>query len=355
VSGTPATGHQCAPRDRHPSLAERSPYGDDVISGGVGDRAVPVAQVVRCGVVESVHLGHVLGVTADGAAAVVAGDPDVTFFPRSSLKPVQAVAMLRAGLDLSGELLALAAASHSGEPAHLDGAQRILRGAGLAESDLQNTPDLPLDPDEAARWRAEGHAPSPLAQNCSGKHAAMLATCRAAGWDTAGYLDPAHPLQRAIAAGVEELTGVPVAHTAVDGCGAPLFSTTPRGLARAVARLATAPAGSAEGRVAAAMRANPWWVSGTGREVVRFAAAVPGLVAKDGAEGVFVAALPDGRTVVVKVLDGSPRPLAALVAAVLRALGTDDPELDAAGLTPVLGHGVPVGQVTAMVGRPTAS
>lgn len=316
---------------------------------------MPVAQVVRSGVVESLHLGHVLGVTADGAAAVVAGDPDVTFFPRSSLKPVQAVAMLRAGLDLSGELLALAAASHSGEPAHLDGVHRLLRGAGLTESDLQNTPDRPLDPDEAARWRTAGHPPSPLAQNCSGKHAAMLATCRAAGWDTAGYLDPAHPLQRAVEAGVEELTGVAVVHTAVDGCGAPLLSTTPRGLARAVARIATAPAGTAEGRVAAAMRAHPWWVAGTGRDVVRLAAAVPGLVAKDGAEGVFVAALPDGRTVVVKILDGSPRPLATLVAAVLRALGVDDPALDAAGLTPVLGHGVPVGQVAPLVGRPTAS
>ena len=136
----------------------------------------------------------------------------------------------------------------------------------------------------------------------------MLATCHAAGWDTAGYLDPGHPLQRAIRTTVEELTGVPVAHTAVDGCGAPLFSTTPAGLARAVARIATAPPGTPEGRVAAAMRAHPWWVAGTGRDVVRLAAAVPGLIAKDGAEGVFVAALPDGRTVVVKILDGSPRP-----------------------------------------------
>jgi L-asparaginase II len=231
---------------------------------------------------------------------------------------------------------------------------RILTGVALTETDLQNTPDRPLDPDEAARWRAAGRAPTPLAQNCSGKHAAMLATCHAAGWDTAGYLDPGHPLQRAIRTTVEELTGVPVAHTAVDGCGAPLFSTTPAGLARAVARIATAPPDTPEGRVAAAMRAHPGWVAGTGRDVVRLAAAVPGLIAKDGAEGVFVAALPDGRTVVVKILDGSPRPLAALVAVVLRALGVDDPALDAAGRTPVLGHGVPVGQVEPLVGRPTA-
>jgi L-asparaginase II len=320
---------------------------------GIAHRAAPLACVVRNGVVESVHHGHVVGSTGDGTAAVVAGDPDVTFFARSALKPLQAVGMLRAGLDLSGELLALAAASHSGEPAHLDGVRRILAGAGLGEGDLQNTPDLPLDPDAAARWRADGRRPASLAQNCSGKHAAMLATCRAAGWDLAGYRDPAHPLQRAIRDTVVELTGVPVAHTAVDGCGAPLYSTTPAGLARAFARMATAPPERPEGRVAAAMRANPWWVAGTGREVVRLAAAVPGLVAKDGAEGVFAAALPDGRAVVVKILDGSPRPLAALVAAVLAALGVDDPALAAAGVTPVLGHGVPVGRVEPLVGHPT--
>jgi L-asparaginase II len=262
--------------------------------------------------------------------------------------------MLRAGLDLSDELLALATASHSGEPAHLDGVRRILVGAGLTEADLQNAPDLPLDPEHAARWRAAGRPAGRLAQNCSGKHAAMLATCRRSGWDTARYRDPAHPLQVAIRATVEELTGVPVAHTAVDGCGAPLFSTTPRGLALAVARIATAPPAAPEGRVAAAMRAHPWWVAGTGRDVVRLAGAVPGLIAKDGAEGVFVAALPDGRAAVVKVLDGSRRPVAAIVAAVLRALGADDPALGAAGHTEVLGHGVPVGRVEPLVGRPAA-
>ena len=165
---------------------------------GIAHRAAPLACVVRSGVVESVHHGHVVGLAGGGTAAVVVGDPDVTFFPRSSLKPLQAVAMLRAGLDLSGELLALAAASHSGEADHLDGVRRILAGAELVEGDLQNTPDLPLDPDAAARWRAAGRRPTPLAQNCSGKHAAMLATCRAAGWDIAGYRDPGHPLQRAI-------------------------------------------------------------------------------------------------------------------------------------------------------------
>jgi L-asparaginase II len=182
----------------------------------------------------------------------------------------------------------------------------------------------------------------------------MLATCRVAGWDTATYLDPGHPLQRAVRATVEHLTGVPVAYTAVDGCGAPLFSSTPAGLARAFARIAVAAPATPEGRIAAALRAHPWWVAGTGRDVVRLAAAVPGLAAKDGAEGVFAAALPDGRAVALKILDGSRRPVRAVVAAALRALGVDEPELAVAGRTAVLGHGTPVGWVEPVLGRRTA-
>jgi L-asparaginase II len=267
------------------------------------------------------------------------------FFPRSALKPVQAAAMVRAGLDLGDELLALAAASHSGEQRHRDGVARILGGAGLDAAALRNTPDYPLDVAAAATWRAAGLPPSSAAQNCSGKHAAMLATCAAAGWPTADYLDPVHPLQRAIRAEVESLTGDEVAHVAVDGCGAPLFSCTVAGLARAFAALATADAASPEGRVAAAIRGNPWWLGGTGRPITRFLEAVPGLVAKDGAEGVFAAALPDGRALAVKILDGSPRPLPAVVGAALRALGVDLP--DDVDRVDILGHGHPVGQVEA--------
>jgi L-asparaginase II len=317
-------------------------------------RAAPVAYVVRADLVESVHHGHLVAIDGRGARPLTVGDPDVTFFPRSSLKPVQAVAMLRAGLDLSGELLALAAASHGGEPAHLDGVRRILDGAGLRVDDLQNTRDLPLDPRAATCWRAEQRLPSPLAQNCSGKHAAMLATCRVAGWDAAAYLDPGHPLQRAVCATVEDLTGVPVVHTAVDGCGAPLFSSTPAGLARAFARIAAASPDTPEGQVGTALRDHPWWVAGTDRDVVRLTSAVPRLIAKDGAEGVFAAALPDGRAVALKVLDGAVRPVRAVVAAALRVLGVDEPGLAAAGHTAVLGHGVPVGHVEAVLSDPSA-
>src|SRR5581483_12016856 len=302
-------------------------------SGPIGDRAEPVAQVVRGGVVESVHHGHVVALDASGAVVLSVGDPEVTFFARSTLKPLQAVGMLRAGLELDGELLALVAASHSGQPAHLAGVRRILAAGGLTVSDLENTPDLPLDADAAFEWRTGGRGPEPLAQNCSGKHAAMLLTCVVNGWATAGYLSPAHPLQTALRATIEELTGVTGYHVAVDGCGAPLFSTTPLGLARAVARIASATRPGPEARVAAAMRTHPWWVSGTGRDALVLTEAVPGLLAKDGAEGVFAAALPDGRAVVAKVLDGAKRPLRAIVAAGLLALGVDSPGLDAAGRT----------------------
>ncbi len=309
----------------------------------ISDRAAPLARVRRGDLVESVHLGHLVAIDAGGDPVLRVGDPDAVIFPRSALKPVQAVAMVRAGLDLDGELLALAAASHSGETAHLDGVHRILAGAGLDESALDNTPDVPLGESGAAAFRAAGHPPSPIAQNCSGKHAAMLATCVANGWPTDGYREPDHPLQKHIGAVVAGLTGDEPAHVTVDGCGAPLFSTTTAGLARAFARIATAAPGTAEARVATAIRENPWWLGGTGRPVTRFVERVPGLVAKDGAEGVFAAALPDGRALAVKVLDGSARPLPPVVAAALSALGAEVGE--GLGRVDVLGHGVPVGRV----------
>lgn len=322
----------------------------------IASSAELLATVVRGGAVESVHHGHLIARDADGAVLVRSGDPGLDVFARSSLKPLQAVAMLQAGLELDGPLLALACASHSGEQVHRDGALEVLLAAGLAESDLQNTADLPLDEQVAAQWSAQGLAPSSLAQNCSGKHAAMLATCVAAGWDTAGYLDTAHPLQQVVRSTIEELTGDTAQHVSVDGCGAPLFSCTLAGLARAFGSIARAGADAAAGRldtadplarVGRAMSANPHMVGGTGRDVTALIAGVPGLVAKDGAEGVYAVGLPDGRGAALKILDGSQRARPVVMAAVLRALGVDAPVLDEVGHVAVLGHGRPVGSIEA--------
>jgi L-asparaginase II len=176
----------------------------------------------------------------------------------------------------------------------------------------------------------------------------MLAACYAAGWSTDDDLDPEHALQRSTRDVIGELTGVPVALATVDGCGAPLFSTTLRGLARSFARLASGD--GHEGRVGRAMSGHPWHVAGTGRDATRFMEAVPGLVAKDGADGVYAAGLPDGGAVAVKIVDGSSRPRPAVLAAALAVAGVDRALVDPVGLTPVLGHGVPVGEVVATFG-----
>lgn len=320
----------------------------------VATAAVPLARVTRGDLVESVHLGHLVVLAPDGSVRLALGDPDVTIWPRSSLKPLQAVAMLRHGLDVDGADLALVCASHSGEPGHLDVVRGLLAGAGLGVDALQNTPDQPLDADAAWAWRADGHAAASLTQNCSGKHAGMLATCVAAGWSTGSYLEPGHPLQRAVRDAVVELTGVPVEHATVDGCGAPLLSTTLTGLARAFGTLAAAGAGAAgegatpEARVARAMAGHPWHVGGTGRDATAFMTAVPGLVAKDGADGVYAAGLPDGGAVAFKVLDGSSRPRPAVLGAALVVAGVDPGVVADAAATPVLGHGRPVGDVRAV-------
>ena len=277
--------------------------------------------------------------------ALSAGDPGAPVFPRSSNKPMQAVGMLEAGLDLDGELLALACASHSGEPFHLDGVRRILAGAGLYESALQTPPDYPVDEVEKLAYVAAGGSPVPLAMNCSGKHAAMLATCVRAGWPTETYRDPDHPLQVSIRATVERVAGEAVAAVGVDGCGAPLFALTLTGLARSFALLATAPEDSPEGRVAAAIRAHPEWLGGTRRDVTRLVAGVEGLIAKDGAEGVYAAALPDGRAVALKIDDGAQRARPPVMVAALRALGLEAAVLGELAESPLLGGGVPVGAV----------
>ena len=253
--------------------------------------------------------------------------------------------MLECGLDLDGELLALASASHSGEPFHLEGVRRVLHAAGLSEAALQTPPDFPVDDATKLAYVAAGGQREPIAMNCSGKHAAMLATCVVNGWSTDTYREPTHPLQVALRSTLERLADEPVAATGVDGCGAPVFAVTLVGLARAFVAIATAPAGTPEHRVATAIREHPLWLGGTGRDVTQLVAGIPGLIAKDGAEGVYAAALPDGRAVALKVDDGGQRARPPVMSAALRALGVDAPILAELAETPLLGGGRPVGSV----------
>lgn len=311
-------------------------------------QAPVLAHVVRGGFVESVHRGSLVALEHDGVIAVSRGCAEDPILPRSANKPLQALAMLRAGLDLSPELLALACASHSGEPFHLEGVRRILAGAGLTTAELQNTPDLPLDDAERAAWAAQGRTAEALAQNCSGKHAAMLATCVENGWDIHTYRDPGHPLQRAVADTLAELAGEPVAATVVDGCGAPVMALSLTGLARAFGRLACAPADTPEGRVAAAMRSHPDYLGGTIRDVTALIRGTTGLIAKDGAEAVYAVGLADGRGAALKIADGGQRARAVVLAALLRGLGVESAAYPMLEDAPVLGHGEPVGAVVAV-------
>ena len=308
-----------------------------------------VAEVVRSGFAESRHRGAVAGLAADGRQVISVGQTDVPFLPRSANKPLQATAMLRCGLNLDGELLALAAASHSGEDFHVDGVRKILSGAGLSEDDLRCPASWPMDTPTTYRLIARGEPMSRIRMNCSGKHAAMLATCAANGWPTASYLDPGHPLQQAIRHTVEELAGQRSTATAVDGCGAPLFALTLAGLARAFRTLVLAAPGTPERRVADAMRAYPEWTSGTDRDERLLMNAVPGLLLKSGAEGVDAFALGDGHGVragAVKIDDGAPRARTPVTVAVLRRLGAVVP--DELATVPVPGGDAVVGAVRAV-------
>ena len=311
-----------------------------------------IAEVIRSGFVESRHRGSAVLLGADGHGVLFSmGEIAVPMFPRSSNKPMQAAAMRACGLALEGELLALASASHSGEDFHITGVRKILASAGLGEDALQCPPALPLD--EAALWRflREGGRPDRVHMNCSGKHAAMLATCVAAGWPTQTYRDPDHPLQREIKTALGRLAGEAPAATGTDGCGAPLFALSLTGLARAFGSLVLAAPGSAERAVADAVRAHPAWTSGTNRSERALHEAVPGLLVKSGAEGVQAFALADGRAGAVKIEDGTPRAIPAITVALLRILGADAGEgvdrdaLDQIAEVPVLGGGQVVGGI----------
>jgi len=279
-----------------------------------------LAEYVRDGVVESEHRGFLAALNADGSIFKTLGDVETKIFPRSTVKCAQASAMVRRGLDLEPRLLALAQSSHSGAQMHMDGAREILASVGLAESALQCALDRPLGDAERRAWGE--NPPTQIAMNCSGKHAAMLATCVKNGWPIETYLDASHPLQLAIKAELEELAGEKITLTSTDGCGAPLFLLSLIGLARAI-RAITISTDPVHQSVMNAARTFPEMVGGVGRHNTEMMQQVPGLFMKDGAEAVTVCSLSDGRTFVFKVSDGSLRAFRTIVHACLKDFGID--------------------------------
>jgi L-asparaginase II len=263
-----------------------------------------LAEYVRDGIVESQHFGHLIALEASGAPVLIKGDPNALIYPRSAIKSIQASAMVRHGFDSQVRNLALLCASHSGSQSHQEVALQILKEAGLNENALQCVIDRPLGIAERKEWGDK--EPTRLAMNCSGKHAGMLATCVINGWPIDSYLNPEHPLQQAIRKEMETLAEENMAKVSTDGCGAPLFLMTMRGLARAFYNLATS-TDLVHKKVIAACLANPEMIAGIGRGDTELMKLVPGLFMKIGAEGVQAAFLPDGRTVVFKVSDGSER------------------------------------------------
>ena len=280
-----------------------------------------LAEVTRSGVVESVHAGHFVALNSDGSIFAQRGNPSLPFYPRSSIKSIQAAAMGRLGLDLEPRLLALVCASHAGTQMHQNAALEILAKAHLDASALMCIMDRPLD--EQLRRTEE---PTRLAMNCSGKHAGMILTSYINGWPIESYLNPEHPLQIAIKKEVELLSGEKVTLTSIDGCGAPLFMFSLLGLARAI-QVLTISSDPNHQRVIEACRSYPEMVSGHGRYATRMMQNTPGLFMKDGAEAIHVASLPDGRSFALKISDGSARAIPAVCTAILALFGVDTQEI----------------------------
>jgi L-asparaginase II len=305
-----------------------------------------LAEVSRSGFVEGFHHGSVVILGPDGAIRTAVGDVSGPIFPRSAIKPMQAVGMLRAGLKLTDPAdLALVAASHSGEDMHISRVRALLASGGFTQADLRTPPDLPLGHSASRELLRSGGQAEPIYMNCSGKHSGMLLTCAAAGWVTDDYRDPKHPLQQQLQAAVAEIAGEPIAAVGVDGCGAPALAISLTGLARAFQRHVTAPVGTDERLVADAMRAHPALVSGTGADDDRLMRGLPGLLSKGGAEGVIAVALPDVGAVAIKIDDGAMRARMPVLVAALRSLGCDAPVLDDLAESVLMGGGIPVGAI----------
>ena len=304
----------------------------------------PLVRVVRGSLEESVHRGA-LAVVEDGRVVLSRGDLRRPVYYRSASKPLQALELVRCGaadaFGLTAAELALAAGSHSAEPRHLAAARGILAKSGVPESALRCGGHPSINAGVAFAQRRDGVALTSIVSNCSGKHAGMLAAAKHRGDPLEGYLDPAHPVQAAIRDHVGILGGIPPSsvHVGIDGCGAPAFAVPLGAMARSIASFGAPdelppPLADAARRIAAAMRAHPEMVAGEERFDTELMVAGKGrILAKGGAEGVHVVAVPDRRLgLAIKVDDGSDRGYRAVVIEVLRRVGALEDAAAAAAL-----------------------
>ncbi|HEY9721708.1 MAG TPA: asparaginase [Oscillatoriaceae cyanobacterium] len=303
--------------------------------------AEPLAIRTRNGRAESVHHGHLVVLSADGER-VRRGNPDAGQYARSTMKPFQALPLVMTGAaeayGLSERCLAIACASHAGEDAHREAVSELLHGAGLVPEQLQCGVHAPLNEQSAAKLVALGRSPDVLHNNCSGKHAGMLAVCRHQGWPLETYRDPEHPLQRRIRSTIADLAEMPEAALVhgVDGCGVPVWYLPLTALARLFLMLGTpslapSPFRDALTRLANAMASHPALVSGPGRLDTELMTAGSGaLLAKIGGEGVHAGGWRDrGLAWAIKVDDGNRRAIGPALARALAQAGAPLPEAEA--------------------------
>jgi L-asparaginase II len=309
-----------------------------------------LVEVTRSALVESVHRGAIAIADADGALRFALGDVESPVYPRSALKPIQALPLLASGaaeaFALSDEEIALAAASHSGEPTHTALIAAWLKRIGCSESDLACGPQPPRHEPAWEAMLRRGEKPTRLHNNCSGKHTGFLTVAR--HWDlaVAGYERIDHPVQQAVAKILSELSGVADLPWGVDGCAAPNFALPLSGFACALAKLAARRALGGE-RILGAMMSYPELVAGTGRACTALIRAAEGrAVVKVGAEGVYAGMIPArGLGIALKIDDGATRAAETAIAAVLLSLKVMNETARAFVRAPVLNtRGEPVGE-----------
>lgn len=306
-------------------------------------RSAILGESTRNGIVECRFRGSVVALDASGSVVFERGTPQVAVYGRSANKPIQAAAMVRLGLDLPSELLALVCASHSGEARHMALARHILSLGGLTEADLQNSVFPPLGAQAQADLYRNGGEPSRLSGDCSGKHAGMLLTSKLNGWPLDTYMHADHPLQKSITQTIKSYGGEEPSFVGVDGCGAPAHGISLVALARCYARISIDDDG-----IAQAMSQHPENVGGIGRDVTRLMQALPGVIAKDGADGVLAVSCPDGRTVTLKMADGSLPVRVPVALAVLESIGFDVSSAVSLRTVTIYGGGHPVGEIRAV-------